>query len=404
MGAPLYSLVKPFVRWALHQYYAQFNADGLNEALKEEQPVIIISNHQNALIDPLLVCVENKRQVHYLARASAFKNKFAAYVLRQLNMLPVYRLRDTPDIKSANDPVFNETISRLCRNEIIGIFPEGNHGGRRNLRPLKKGFSRMALMALEQGCDPYICPVGIDYSSHYRVYGSVQLVVGDGFYASEFKGLDEIEFHRKMVAKAKEVLLPVMLNIDNEEVDKLLWRLDRMGWNREKMADFTFRQNLVKRLDSLPKEQLTVLRQLVKSMDKKLAKLNCTYDNLNQNPVSIPRRVLSRIGAWFMWPVNEIVRSLTEKAVEDPQFTATVSFVLYCVLTPLYFLLVTGLIWLIAGMYVSMAVMLFLLLSTIMYRRAKKFAWLLQRPSPKKLKDLLELKEEFLKNLPSTSL
>lgn len=393
MGAPLYSLVKPFVRWALHQYYAQFKAEGLNEALREKQPVIIISNHQNALIDPLLVCVENKRQVHYLARASAFKNKFASYVLRQLNMLPVYRLRDTPDIKSANDPIFNETIARLCRNEIIGIFPEGNHGGRRCLRPLKKGFSRMALMALEQGCDPYICPVGIDYSSHYRINGSVQLLVGDGFYASEYKDLAEIEFHRKMVERAREILLPVMLNIENETVDKLLWRLDRMGWNRKLMSDFSFRKKLIDHLENMSPEKLEELRKLMKAMDKKLAENNCSFDNLNGKPVSLPLRLLSSLGSLFMRPVNWSVRSITQKSVEDPQFTATISFVLYCLLTPLYFAVTGILIWISLGFLPALFGLLFLLISTITYRRSKKFAWLLRSPSPKILIELKQLKQ-----------
>jgi 1-acyl-sn-glycerol-3-phosphate acyltransferase len=50
--------------------------------------VLFVANHQNALLDAILIPTTNSRNIHFLTRASAFKNKLADKVLRSLNMVP----------------------------------------------------------------------------------------------------------------------------------------------------------------------------------------------------------------------------------------------------------------------------------------------------------------------------
>jgi 1-acyl-sn-glycerol-3-phosphate acyltransferase len=49
-------------------YYRRIKVFG-SENLPKKGAVIIISNHQNALLDPVISCVLLRRQIHWLTRA-----------------------------------------------------------------------------------------------------------------------------------------------------------------------------------------------------------------------------------------------------------------------------------------------------------------------------------------------
>jgi 1-acyl-sn-glycerol-3-phosphate acyltransferase len=59
--------------------------------------------------------------------------------------------------------------------ESVLIFGEGNHNEHYNLRPLQKGFVRMAQVALQQNTALQIVPVGVHYEAH-RLFRSRVLV------------------------------------------------------------------------------------------------------------------------------------------------------------------------------------------------------------------------------------
>jgi len=58
------------------------------ENIPKKGALLFIPNHQNALIDALLIPTTNKRNIHFLSRAAVFKNKNVAKFLSTLNMLP----------------------------------------------------------------------------------------------------------------------------------------------------------------------------------------------------------------------------------------------------------------------------------------------------------------------------
>ena len=132
--------------------------------------ILFVSNHQNALIDPILMATTNPRDIHFLSRASAFKNSVANKLLRALNMIPIYRIRDGVNTIEKNYAIFEHCVKLLNAKKAVGIFPEGEHHLERRINPLKKGFVRIILSTLQKYPELkiQIVPVGVNYNHHIK--------------------------------------------------------------------------------------------------------------------------------------------------------------------------------------------------------------------------------------------
>jgi len=400
MSSPIYSFLTPVVKLALQVAYRRIDDNQLSGKIPKDSPVIIVSNHQNALIDPLLICVSSKRQVSFLTRASAFKNPVVAKILKQFNMLPIYRPRDSVDIKVANESVFEESIRRLCEGGIIGIFPEGSHGGRRKLRPLRKGFARMARMCLESDCDPFILPVGLDFSSQYDLNSRAILLPGRGFYSSEIGNLemDEKQFYIAMVQEASIRIREVSLEIEDEASDKLLWRLDQIAWNDPDLIRIEDRQKFTDKLALKSEEQKIELKNKLKDYQKKLLAAERLDINLHSPQQSILTRTIVLLGEFFSWPLRKITENQVEKT-KDPQFIATIRFTLLLIITPFYLILMLLIIAWFTSFFIS--VLSVSLIASTMYIRWKliKSQVALSALSSKQKDELIQVRSEVEKLL-----
>lgn len=167
----LYTLGYGIVAIGERVFYKKVQVTGL-ENIPKDKPIIFASNHQNAFMDPVLIAVHLTKPTYYLVRADVFKKPLVAKIFDSINMMPVYRERDGVNTKEANLGVFDRCYDILQKNRPIIIFPEGNHGRLKTLRPLKKGFARIAYGAEEKhgkDIDVQIIPVGLNYSDHYNM-------------------------------------------------------------------------------------------------------------------------------------------------------------------------------------------------------------------------------------------
>lgn len=173
------AILRILVRIALHGYYHKIIVEG-RENLPKNCPVILVANHQNALIDPLLLATHTRLNPWFLTRASVFKNRFISSLLHFIRMLPVYRVRDGFSTIQQNQKTFDQTFEVLRKNGTVVIFAEGSHSLIRNLRPLSKGFTRMAFGLREKYPElkPVILPVGLQFSAHKRSGSHVRITFG----------------------------------------------------------------------------------------------------------------------------------------------------------------------------------------------------------------------------------
>ena len=172
-----YNTLRKMVAWGLQRYFREIVVHG-SQNIPRSGAVLFTVNHQNAFLDALLIVTTNKRLTNFLARADVFKFSLAQGFFRSLNMMPIYRWRDGRHGLSNNHFIFDHCKELLNRQEALMMFPEANHHQFRRLLPLSKGFTRIT-SGVDQKNNPLkIVPVGINYTHHRRLGGSVSIVYG----------------------------------------------------------------------------------------------------------------------------------------------------------------------------------------------------------------------------------
>ncbi len=168
------------IKLALRLYYGKIIVEG-QQNIPFGKSILIVSNHQNALIDPILIATSSPLNPYFLTRASVFKQSFIAKLLNYIRMIPIYRVRDGLKNMEKNQETFDKSVDVLLRSGSMLIFGEGSHSTLRNLRPLKKGFARIAYQALEKNpdLDLVILPVAINYSNHQYSGSRVRITFGE---------------------------------------------------------------------------------------------------------------------------------------------------------------------------------------------------------------------------------
>lgn len=161
----LVSGVKWVLRIGLRLYFKEIRHS--QRQIDQNRPLLFLANHQNALIDALLIAAFNRRKTFFLVRSSVFKHKPIARVLYYLGMRPIYRIRDGKHLVSNNEPILNFFAEALAQGNCVLIFPEGNHSLRRTLRPLRKGFIEIAdkAFALDNDLNLGLVTVGLSYQN-----------------------------------------------------------------------------------------------------------------------------------------------------------------------------------------------------------------------------------------------
>ena len=141
-----------------------------SENLPQKSGLIFVSNHSNALIDPLLLFVALPRNIAFLAKSTLFKIPIVGFLIRAVGALPLYRQQDSGQDVSKNQETFTLTRELLKQGGAIAIFPEGVSHDSPKLLPLKTGAARIALGAVSSGKNPSsltlkIVPVGLYYTN-----------------------------------------------------------------------------------------------------------------------------------------------------------------------------------------------------------------------------------------------
>ena len=185
-----YRAVKWLMSKALHVYFSRITIDGV-ENIPTDKPFILAANHQNALLDPLLIGALFPKPIHFLTRSDVFTSRTKKW-LEKLNMMPIYRMKNGIGNLEKNEAIFLKCKSLFDAGESVMIFPEGNHGEPHYLRPLSKGTARLALDS-QSGMDKelLILPIGINYFEQKTPRTRVSIVYGKpievGRYLSEYE-------------------------------------------------------------------------------------------------------------------------------------------------------------------------------------------------------------------------
>lgn len=342
--------MRPLVKWGFRIFMRRIQIAGLKN-IPPNRPVILVANHQNAMMDPVLCCSFFPPQLHWLTRADVFKQPTVRKLLTSFNMLPVYRDRDRiSDMQEKNREVFNIVYNRLKQNAIICLFPEGTHRGKKQLMTLKKGVARMAAGAVDSGVEnAVILPVGIDYEDYYNYRKDVLITIGEpiplALYEASLR-TDPARTQNVLLQDIRRAMLKVMVNIDHDnEYDVLIGLRPLINEiaDGDLQHQFEYYHQL---LEALPAQS-----EMAAALQTKgkiyLDKLNSIHGNdalhaPSQKHLALPVLLsapIALIGALFFLPLYALIEKIQKKLVKDPLFINSIRIVGWTFLTPLYLLL-----------------------------------------------------------------
>lgn len=305
MRPAINTFLRFLIKIALHGYFKKITVQG-RENIPTNQPLILVANHQNALLDPLVLATHISLRPHFLTRASSFKHPIAAALLRYIHMLPVYRMRDGIATLTQNQQTFDQSFAVLRANGSVLVFAEGDHSIVRNVRPLSKGFTRMAFGVMERFLEvtPVILPIGIEYSAHKRTGSQVYIRIGEGIPVDMSQAQSGL-----LTKKVEKALKDLIVDLPNEHYPETLARLLEQG------VDVCSKQEVENSLAGSSKASKKVRRPYLANKMMKLLHL----------------------------PLYLVWIYLIKPKMEDIVFTGTFKFLIGLVLAVPYYLL---LIWL----------------------------------------------------------
>jgi 1-acyl-sn-glycerol-3-phosphate acyltransferase len=192
----------------MRRYFTHIDLHG-TEGIPINCPLLIISNHPNAFLDPLIVAGSMKQPVYFLARGDAMSSPWAEKILRYVHVIPIYRLSEGKQNLPKNYDTFDQCHHVLSKNGIIIIFGEGLSENNWDLRPLKKGGSRIMQQAWTSNDvkNLQVLPVGITYE-HFDGGGkAVSIRFGKAFGKEIFEDIDNPNFSQRVNEKLYNDLL-----------------------------------------------------------------------------------------------------------------------------------------------------------------------------------------------------
>ena len=368
-----YWLLQRYAKLCFRIYYGKITVIN-RQNIPHRQSVILAPNHQNALMDAMVLVCNMESQIVFLARADIFKGKFLIRILTFLNIMPVYRIRDGIENVKRNDEVFGKTV-QVLRNKLnpLGLFPEGNHGDKRRLRNLVKGLFRIALMAQEnagEGPEIKIIPIGFDYGHYQHFRSSLFVNIGKPIEVSEYYGLYK-ENQAQAINLLKEryagEVRKLMIDIHTEEYYatymalRIIFNEEMRKWkdindsslNGRFQADKAMIEMLDQELATNP-DTLSKLRQLVSGYEDGVKKAGLRDWVLHKERYSYGGLLIRALGMLILFPlfITGLISNYLPywfvgsriKGIKDPQFQSSFKYVIGMIAFPVWYLIIAGIL------------------------------------------------------------
>jgi len=155
------------------------------ERLPAHGPAIVVANHPNGLLDPLVLRVALGLPLRFLGKSTFWGSPVTRFAMNQLRVLPAYRAHEADARK--NEETFAQCRDHLREGGWLALFPEGKSHSETTLQPLKTGAARIALSAVAEGVtDLKLVPVGLLYADKAVFRTSAGVVVGEPLRARDW--------------------------------------------------------------------------------------------------------------------------------------------------------------------------------------------------------------------------
>ncbi|MFO0612667.1 MAG: 1-acyl-sn-glycerol-3-phosphate acyltransferase [Polyangiaceae bacterium] len=181
---PLKRFLRSGFKALLRVYFGSIEEVGERPSA-ETRGRVFVSNHKNALLDPVLVLTHAPCDVSPLAKSTLWDLPGLAWLLDLADAVPVLRRSDDPNKPAgANDEMFDRIAKHLASGGNVLVFPEGTSHNEPAMIRLKTGAARMLARAAAAGAtDLTFQAVGLEFAARDKfrtramvAYGPVRRV------------------------------------------------------------------------------------------------------------------------------------------------------------------------------------------------------------------------------------
>lgn len=148
------------------------------ERLRGGRPVLLVANHFNGFVDPLVITGALGRLPRFVAKDTLRAIPLIGRLLSAAGVVFVRRRIDGGD-PARNEDAFDECHRALVERDVVAIFPEGTTHDRPRMDPIKTGAARIALGARTAGAGGLeILPVGLTFPDKVALRASALVQLG----------------------------------------------------------------------------------------------------------------------------------------------------------------------------------------------------------------------------------
>jgi glycerol-3-phosphate O-acyltransferase / dihydroxyacetone phosphate acyltransferase len=349
----VYRLLQGIMWLTLHIYFKRIVFKNI-ERLKSSGPLLVISNHPNTVMDPLVALYRMPAICHLLANYSLFKNPVSGFLLSNLFCIPIQRYTDVPEGQPLqNDDAFKKCDEHLLSGGHLYIAVEGTSWPERVLREFKTGMARIAFsaeMKTDFKLDLRVLPIGISYSDGLKFGSEVRVEIGELISADDWQEAYMREPRKTIQSFTDYVenkMRDIIIDCRNVEEDLFLKKLEAV-LNTEKPVDTEGRyqrsKNILIQLHAWEKRDepaFTVFKNKVENYFSQLNTLKINDLNpKNQDTFILPKLLLG-FPIFFYGFINNVLPAwLSDKMIgllkQHEAYDTTVRYVSGLVFFPLF--------------------------------------------------------------------
>lgn len=275
-----------------HFIFSSVEIEGLEHIPQDGTPVMLVGNHQNGLIDPLMtVCSLTDRKVHVFTRGGVFsKGGWRSRLAEKLGLIPSYRLvKEGLDMVAHNKEIMAKAGDKLMDGNTLLIYPEGMHSERCHLGEFSSAYLRMAFeAAASQNFEKeiYIVPVGVHYDNYYGLRNRALLRFGQAVSISDWYERYKVKprtTSHEVNDVVRAAVKSLVLDIPDEQYDlqeklcssrKSLFSDNTLSLSKQVASD----QAMVRKIEEMSNEQRQDFMQKIEAYDSSLKDYKTTAD------------------------------------------------------------------------------------------------------------------------------
>lgn len=338
----LYWILRGVASIALRWYYRDIHVVG-TARVPAEGAAILAANHNNALVDALVIGSAVRRKVRLTAKATLLDHPLTRGLVAAVGIVPLRRTsderkgaaagRDRPQPPAAapedarNADAFATIVDSLAEGGLVLIFPEGKSHSEPALAPLKTGCARIALQARDvrglRGLP--VIPVGLTFERKGQPRSRILVHVGTPIDVDSVPGNDPAAV-QELTARIDAGLRGVTLNFASPDdaarllaISSLLAGvLDEVRPLHAPDAPLSDSVSIARRLEEVRRRLPDASPESLAAVDDFLTRLDAFRDRLQRlripvHDIALPTSAPS--GLWFVIREGLIVVALLPLAL-----------------------------------------------------------------------------------------